>query len=88
MQMFEADIKALATIDGRQVGTAGHLRARGYITARLSDVGLDTYAGDEFAIPYSSGGSQFTNIVGRMHRRSSGRPLEGVLEECQDAASW
>ena len=40
---IEADVNALATQDGRFVGTAGHEVARRYLLGRLETIGVKPY---------------------------------------------
>ena len=62
---LRADVAALATADGRLVGTPGHDRARDFLCQRLSVLGLEPYADNGgFILPYQHNGQNFENIVG------------------------
>ena len=43
MEQLIGDVKALATPEGRMVGTIGHVKAREYIVERLRAVGAEHY---------------------------------------------
>lgn len=60
------DVEHLATDTGRMVHTEGHRAARQYLIARLVELGLDTYAGSRFELPYVVDGMAFTNLVARI----------------------
>jgi hypothetical protein len=66
--LIEADTRALALPHGRRVGQPGHETARRYLLERLTEIGLEPFAGDGFEIPYEGwtpiGNQQFTNLVG------------------------
>ena len=49
---IETDVRNLATDMGREVGTAGHDDARGYILDRLHDMGIAPYLPGGFAASY------------------------------------
>ena len=66
MEQLIGDVKALATPEGRMVGTIGHVKAREYIVERLRAVGAEHYSGDRFDLPYNSSSEGFVNIVGRI----------------------
>ena len=62
---LRADVAALATPEGRMVGTTGHERARDFLHKRMSSLGLERYNGaDDYALPYQSEGQRFHNLVG------------------------
>ena len=61
---LRADVAALATPDGRMVGTAGHDRARDFLCERLRLLGLEQYrSSNNFRLPYQDGGQEFCNVV-------------------------
>lgn len=60
---LRADVAALATPDGRMVGTPGHRAAEDYLVGRMVDLGLEPYRGDSPTLPYESGGQRFCNLV-------------------------
>ena len=66
MEQLISDVKALATREGRMVGTIGHDEARVYILGRLREVGAEHYSGERFDLPYESSSEGFVNIVGRI----------------------
>src|SRR5262245_6198545 len=61
---LRSDTEALATPDGRRVGTPGHARARRYLSDRMLAIGLTPYRGDDFELPYARDGQKFHNLVG------------------------
>jgi hypothetical protein len=63
---LRSDVEAIATPDGRMVGSAGHARARAYLERRLAATGLVPYHGDAFALTYRNGwaGVHSHNLVG------------------------
>ena len=60
---IETDVRNLATDMGRDVGTAGHDDARGYILDRLHDMGIAPYLPGGFEASYSSDDQEFSNIL-------------------------
>lgn len=58
------DVEAIATDQGRTVGTAGHRAAREYLVARCRDLGLIGYSDGELELPYQRSGVDFCNVVG------------------------
>jgi hypothetical protein len=60
---LRGDVEALATPAGREVGSAGHERAREYLLGRLDDLGLQPYDGEGFSLPYRVGRVDFANLV-------------------------
>ncbi|NND96796.1 MAG: M28 family peptidase [Pirellulaceae bacterium] len=61
---LRSDVEAIATSDGRQVGTDGHTRAKKLLLQRLGDLGLDPYLNDSYELPYESSQQSFANLVG------------------------
>ena len=61
---IETDVRNLATDMGREVGTAGHDDARGYILGRLHDMGIAPYLPGGFEASYSSNDQEFCNLLG------------------------
>ena len=55
---LQADVAALATPEGRQVGTRGHDVARDYLLTRIADLGIQPYRGDTPESPDESGGGR------------------------------
>lgn len=70
-ESLRADVIALATEEGRLVGTAGHEAARHYLIGRLSEVGLMPLPGRAFDLPYQ-GSYEFHNLVGVVRGTSAG----------------
>jgi hypothetical protein len=60
---LRADVAALATPEGRMVGTPGHDAAEEYLVGRMVDLGLEPYRGDTPELPYESRGQRFSNLV-------------------------
>ena len=75
--MLKHDVAALATAQGRMVGTEGHDFARDHIVARLEIIGVQAYSSDSFMLPYEYNGEAFVNIAGRIPGRN--RDLPQVL---------
>ncbi len=71
IDQIRQDVLALATAEGREVGTPGHGAARQFITQRLTDLGVRAYSGGSLELRYQRGGSEFTNIVGRVPGKNS-----------------
>ena len=64
---LRADVAALATPEGRIVGSSGHERARDFICKRMSSLGLEHYNGAAgYALSYHSGGQRFFNLMGAL----------------------
>jgi hypothetical protein len=70
-QALKTDVEALATAEGRLVGTAGHEAARQYLLDRLAKIGLQPFRGDSFDLPYRRG-YEFHNLVGIVRGRTTG----------------
>lgn len=68
------DVVALATCEGRKVGTTGHDDARDHIKGRLEQIGIQPYRGRSFLLPYSDGVTNFVNIVGRIQGQDDNLP--------------
>ena len=64
--MLNHDVAALATDQGRMVGSAGHEEAGAYIAGRLKTIGVHPYVGDSLELPYDHRGERFTNVVARI----------------------
>lgn len=60
---LQADVLALATPEGRMVGTRGHDVAEQYLLTRMVDLGLRPYRGTTPVLPYESLGQRFSNLV-------------------------
>jgi acetylornithine deacetylase/succinyl-diaminopimelate desuccinylase-like protein len=60
---LQADVTALATAEGRKVGTPGHDAAKSYLLERLDSLNLQPYQGDFMELSYKSGGNTFSNLV-------------------------
>lgn len=75
--MLKHDVAALATAQGRMVGTEGHDFARDHIVARLERIGVQPYSSNSFMLPYEYNGEAFVNIVGQIPGRN--RDLPQVL---------
>jgi hypothetical protein len=60
---LRGDVEALATPAGREVGSAGHEQARGYLLGRLGELDLEPYAGAGFSLPYRVEHFEFSNLV-------------------------
>ena len=60
---IETDVRNLATDMGREVGTAGHDDARGYILGRLHDMGIAPYLPGGFEASYSWDDQEFCNLL-------------------------
>ena len=63
---IEADVKALATDQGRAVGTEGHETARDYILGRLESLMVEPYLPEGFEAAYRHGGQDFCNILAQV----------------------
>ena len=61
---IETDVRNLATDMGREVGTAGHDDARGYILGRIHDMGITPYLPGGLEASYSSNDQEFCNLLG------------------------
>jgi len=83
--MNPIDIKAVAAVlktdtytlcqpEGRVVGTKGHAVAERFVERRLSEIGLEPYQGDSFALPYREYGESFTNFAGVVPGRNRSLP--------------
>lgn len=70
----QLDVKILATAQGREVGSAGHAKARSYLLMRMAEVGLKYYEGNSFELPYNVQGLRFTNLVGKLPGRTPDKP--------------
>jgi hypothetical protein len=60
---LQADVSALATPQGRRVGTRGHDAAKDYLLARMGDLDLRPYHAESSELRYESGGQTFSNLV-------------------------
>jgi hypothetical protein len=60
------DVLALATPEGRMVGTPGHAAARRYLRRRINDLGLAPYFGNTFELAYGEGEIRLTNVIARL----------------------
>jgi len=60
---LRADVSALATPEGRMVGTAGHDTARNYLLDRIRDLHLRPYQGDSAELSYIGIGKRFANLI-------------------------
>ena len=60
---LKAGVGILAQAGGRPVGSPGHLAARKYLSGWLESLGLKPYRGESFELPYTSGGTQFANLI-------------------------
>jgi len=60
---LQADVLALATAEGRMVGTPGHDVARDYLLDRISELDLQPYQGDSAELPYEGDGQSFANLI-------------------------
>lgn len=65
MDVLSRDVHALATSEGRMVGTGGHDAARKYLLGGMGQVGVEPYSGTSFELPYDAGRfGTMTNLVG------------------------
>ena len=65
MNLIAADLSALATGEGRRVGTAGHDAARDYLLDRLGSLGARPFEGAaELCHTYTAAGQRFDNLIG------------------------
>lgn len=60
---LQAYVEALATLEGRKVGTPGHEVAKEYLLARLRDLGLQPYRGSTPELTYESARQLFSNLI-------------------------
>jgi hypothetical protein len=60
---LQADVAALATPQGRCVGTRGHDAAKNYLRSRINELNLQPYQGDSVELSYQSDGQSFSNLV-------------------------
>jgi hypothetical protein len=72
--MLERDLTALATAEGRMVGTVGHDIAKDYIVERLRDIGVQPYSNDSLELLYSHQEVNFVNVVGQIEGVKSDLP--------------
>ncbi len=72
--MLKQDVAALATAQGRMVGTRGHDVARDYIVARLERIGVQPYSSNSLMLPYDYGGERFVNVVGQILGQNADLP--------------
>jgi hypothetical protein len=56
---LQADVSALATAEGRMVGTPGHDVAKSYLLERLGSLSLQPYQGDSMELSYNRVGTRF-----------------------------
>ena len=71
-EQIQTDINTLAVQGGRAVGTPGHHHAATYLEQRLHALKLQHYTGSSFRLPYTTHGTNFTNLVARLDGRSPG----------------
>ena len=64
VRQLRADTAAICLPKGRKVGSAGHKKARKYLTARLEEIGCEPYQGTSFELPYQRNSIAFYNVVG------------------------
>ena len=64
VRQLRADTAAICLPKGRKVGSAGHKKARKYLTARLEEIGCEPYTGDSYELPYQRNSIAFYNVVG------------------------
>jgi len=64
LHQLRRDVEALATREGRMVGTHGHAKAREFLVRRLSELDLFPYADHGFALAYRAGSTDFCNVIG------------------------
>ena len=63
--LLREDVEAIALLEGRMVGSAGHARARAYLERRLAEIGLVPYRSDfELAYRNIRAGVESYNLVG------------------------
>lgn len=67
-------VKVLATAEGRAVGTAGHLRARKYLSANLRHFGLIPYNGDSYELTHDTGTEELVNVIAVAPGRNRDEP--------------
>ena len=63
-ERLRADIEALTSYPDRRVGSPGHAAALKWTLQKMSALGLLPFAGSSHALPYTTGGQEFTNVVG------------------------
>ena len=73
-QSIEQDVASLCAGLSREVGTHHHDVARGYITGRLAELGVDCAYGESYDLPYECGELSFTNILGRVPGINANQP--------------
>ena len=61
---MEEIVATLATSAGREIGSAGHAAARGYLIEQMESRLLVGYGKSGFQLPYSHGGTNFCNLLG------------------------
>ena len=64
LKQLRSDVVALATREGRMVGTPGHQRARQFLVKRLSELELFPYLESGFSLPYRHGMADLCNVIG------------------------
>ena len=69
---LRADVSALATPEGRMVGTAGHDAARDFLLDRISVLDLRPYQGDSAELSYDGSGKRFSNLIAVVPGRNRG----------------
>lgn len=78
---LKADVYALATASGREVGSAGHEAARQYLLGRMQAEGLLGYTTEDdepsYELPYEFQGMSFCNLLGVVPGKD--RSLDPVL---------
>jgi hypothetical protein len=63
-KQLSKDVHAVALPEGRKVGAPGHDKVRVYLGERLTAVGCMPFHGESFDLPYTHGGTHFTNVIG------------------------
>jgi hypothetical protein len=74
---IESDVRALATDDGRDVGTEGHHAAKNHIRSRLLTLGVEPYLPQGFDVEYQCEGQDFCNLLAMVSGKD--RSLSPVL---------
>lgn len=68
-ESLRRDVESICFADGRTVGSQGHADAEATLLRRLKAIGCAPYRGDSIAMPFSTGGTGFVNLVGRIPGR-------------------
>ncbi len=61
---LEKDVRAIALEGGRPVGSLGHQRAKDYLHARMTSLGLEPYRDGRLDLPFEVAGQSFCNLIG------------------------